>query len=95
MALALALAEEARDADEVPIGAVVVRDGALLGVGVALVVLHTTQLTVGSEGVSVGFEVTWGLAVRGGAVACVCGAIAGLLPAWKSARSGIVEALAS
>ncbi|MEM1452814.1 MAG: nucleoside deaminase [Planctomycetota bacterium] len=33
MALALALAEEARDADEVPIGAVVVRDGALLGVG--------------------------------------------------------------
>jgi len=33
VALALALAEEARDADEVPIGAVVVRDGALLGVG--------------------------------------------------------------
>ncbi|MEM9803088.1 MAG: nucleoside deaminase [Planctomycetota bacterium] len=33
MALALALAEEARAADEVPIGAVVVRDGALLGVG--------------------------------------------------------------
>ena len=33
IALALALAEEARDADEVPIGAVVVRDGALLGVG--------------------------------------------------------------
>lgn len=33
MSLALALAEEARAADEVPIGAVVVRDGALLGVG--------------------------------------------------------------
>ncbi|MDG1983678.1 MAG: nucleoside deaminase [Planctomycetota bacterium] len=33
IALALAYAEEARDADEVPIGAVVVRDGALLGVG--------------------------------------------------------------
>ena len=33
IALALALAEEARDADEVPIGAVVVRDGALLGAG--------------------------------------------------------------
>jgi tRNA(adenine34) deaminase len=33
MALALALAEEARDADEVPIGAVVVRAGALIGVG--------------------------------------------------------------
>jgi len=33
IALALAFAEEARDADEVPIGAVVVRDGVLLGVG--------------------------------------------------------------
>lgn len=33
IALALALAEEARDADEVPIGAIVVRDGVLLGVG--------------------------------------------------------------
>ncbi len=33
IALALAYAEEARDADEVPIGAVVVRSGALLGVG--------------------------------------------------------------
>ena len=31
MALALALAEEAERADEVPIGAVVVRDGVLLG----------------------------------------------------------------
>ena len=33
MALALAFAEEARDADEVPIGALVVRGGAVLGVG--------------------------------------------------------------
>ncbi|MFT6109111.1 MAG: tRNA(adenine34) deaminase [Planctomycetota bacterium] len=33
MALALAYAEEARDADEVPIGAIVVRGGAILGVG--------------------------------------------------------------
>ena len=33
MALALALAEEAERADEVPIGAVVVRDGAILGAG--------------------------------------------------------------
>ncbi len=33
MALALAYAEEARDADEVPIGAIVVRDSAILGVG--------------------------------------------------------------
>ena len=33
MALALALAEEARDADEVPSGAGGVRDGSRLGVG--------------------------------------------------------------
>lgn len=33
MAVALALAEEARDADEVPIGAAIVRDGVLIGVG--------------------------------------------------------------
>lgn len=33
MALALALAEEARAADEVPIGAIIVRDGALIGLG--------------------------------------------------------------
>ncbi|MEM8713035.1 MAG: tRNA adenosine(34) deaminase TadA [Planctomycetota bacterium] len=33
MMLALALAEEAREADEVPIGAVIVRDGVVLGAG--------------------------------------------------------------
>lgn len=33
MALALAMAEEARAADEVPIGAIIVRDGVLLGAG--------------------------------------------------------------
>ena len=33
MAAALAAAEDARAADEVPIGAVVIRDGALIGVG--------------------------------------------------------------
>ena len=67
--------------------------GAALGVGAALWTLHATQLTIGSEGVSVGFAVTPELVLRGVGVAVVAGLVAGLFPAWKSARAGIVDSL--
>lgn len=67
--------------------------GAVIGVGAALWTLHATQLTIGSEGVSVGFAVTPELVLRGVGVAVVAGLLAGLFPAWKSARAGIVDSL--
>lgn len=69
--------------------------GALLGVGGSLWVLHTTHLTIGSEGVSVGFTVTAALVMRGFAIALGAGVVAGLVPAIQSARAGIVPSLAA
>lgn len=69
--------------------------GALLGVGGAFWMLAATHLTIGSEGVSVGFVVTPLLVARGAAVALVSGCLAGLVPALQSARAGIVDSLSS
>lgn len=69
--------------------------GAVIGVGAALVVLTTTHLAIGSEGVTVAFAMSPALIVRGMLVALVAGAAAGLFPAWRSARAGIVDSLSS
>ncbi|WP_419190280.1 ABC transporter permease [Saltatorellus ferox] len=85
---------------EVHVGALVMGEalalaffGALIGVGSAVALLHTTKLTIGSEGVSIGFVVTPSLVLLGFGVALGAGAIAGLLPAVRSARAGIVDSL--
>ncbi|MEM8713974.1 MAG: ABC transporter permease, partial [Planctomycetota bacterium] len=55
--------------------------GAVIGVGGAIAALLSTRLTIGSEGVSIGFAVTPGLVLQGVLVALVSGVIAGLIPA--------------
>lgn len=69
--------------------------GAALGVGAAMVVLETTHLSIGSEGVTVAFAMSPSLVLRGVLVALVAGALAGLFPAWRSSRAGIVDSLAA
>ena len=85
---------------EVHVGALVMGEalvlaffGALIGVGAAVALLHTTNLTICSEGVSIGFVVTPSLVLLGFGVALGAGAIAGILPAVRSARAGIVDSL--
>ena len=67
--------------------------GALIGVGAALVILRTTNLAIGSEGVTIAFAVSPELVARGLLIALLAGAVAGLFPAWRSARAGIVDSL--
>lgn len=67
--------------------------GALIGVGGALAVLEWTHLSIGSEGVTVTFATSPGLIARGFGIALSAGAIAGLLPAVRSARAPIVASL--
>lgn len=69
--------------------------GAVLGVGGALTLLHTSHLAIGSEGVTVAFAVTPELALRGLLIALATGALAGIVPALTSARRGIVDSLAA
>ncbi len=69
--------------------------GALIGVGAALTFLYTSRLTIGSEGVSIGFAVTPELVAQGFGIALGAGLLAGLLPAVRSARAGIVDSLAA
>jgi putative ABC transport system permease protein len=68
--------------------------GAVLGVGGALGVLATTHLAIGSEGVTVAFDVSPELALRGLGIALLTGVVAGAVPALTSARRGIVDSLA-
>jgi len=69
--------------------------GAALGVGGAMLLLTTVHPSIGSEGVSVEFLVTPGLIGNGFLLALGTGIAAGLLPAIRSARAGIVESLVS
>ena len=69
--------------------------GAVIGVGASLALLHSTNLTIGSEGVSISFAVTPGLVGQGFLTALIAGAVAGLVPAITSARAGIVDSLGS
>ncbi len=69
--------------------------GAALGVGGALVLLTTVHPTIGSEGISVEFLVTPELIGNGFLLALGTGIAAGLLPAIRSARAGIVDSLVS
>ncbi len=69
--------------------------GAGLGIGGAYGLLAVTDLTIGTEGVSVVFATPPALAWRGLAVAVAVGVLAGLAPAIRSARLPIVRSLRS
>ena len=69
--------------------------GGLLGVGGVFAVLNLTHLALGSEGVTIVFAASPGLLAEGLLVAAAAGVLAGLAPAWRSARAEIVESLRS
>lgn len=67
--------------------------GGLVGVGLAMLTLAATGLSVGAEAVSIAFTPSVSLAVNGIASSLVIGLIAGILPAAQAARTEIVMAL--
>jgi putative ABC transport system permease protein len=67
--------------------------GGLLGVGLALAALAWGELAVGTEGVTIAFRPSVGLAATGLAVTAAVGALAGLAPGWQAARAEIVASL--
>lgn len=67
--------------------------GGLLGIGLAVGFLSWGNLAVGTEGVTIAFLPTPGLALTGLAVSAVVGVLAGLAPAVQAARAEIVSSL--
>lgn len=67
--------------------------GGTLGVGISIVTLKMTSLSVGAEAVSIAFTASPRLALTGVMVSAVAGILAGLAPAWHASRTEIVPAL--
>lgn len=67
--------------------------GSALGLGAAQLIVETSHVSIGSEGVSVGFRIVPALALRVALVAGAAGALAGLYPALRSASRPVVAAL--
>jgi putative ABC transport system permease protein len=69
--------------------------GGALGLAVAATVIGVADLTIGSEGVPISFSFSPILAAKGVILILATGALAGLIPAIKSARAPVVAALRS
>lgn len=69
--------------------------GGLLGVGLAMLALQLSHLSVGAEAVTIAFRPSWQLAGTGIVVAAIVGILAGVAPGWNAARANIVDALRS
>ncbi|QDU50829.1 ABC transporter permease [Gimesia panareensis] len=69
--------------------------GGMLGVGIALITLKLSSLSVGAEAVTVAFIPSYRLAGIGLLLALVTGMFAGVVPAWYASRTEIVPALRS
>ncbi|MSR48302.1 MAG: ABC transporter permease [Planctomycetes bacterium] len=67
--------------------------GGALGTAAAWITITTTRLTLGVEGVLVGFALSPRLVATAGAVALLAGLLAAALPAWKATRAPIPAAL--
>lgn len=67
--------------------------GGAIGTAVALAALAWSGLSVGAEGVTIAFRPSFGLACGGVAISIVVGALAGILPAYRSASAKIVSSL--
>jgi putative ABC transport system permease protein len=67
--------------------------GSALGFAAAVAIVETSHVSIGSEGVPVGFQIVPALALRVAAVAIVAGALSGIFPAVRSARRPVVAAL--
>ncbi len=69
--------------------------GGILGVGIALITLKLSSLSVGAEAVTVAFIPSFRLAGIGLLLALITGMGAGVVPAWYASRTEIVPALRS
>lgn len=69
--------------------------GGILGVGIALITLKLSSLSVGAEAVTIAFIPSFRLAGIGLLLALVTGMGAGVVPAWYASRTEIVPALRS
>ena len=67
--------------------------GGLIGVGLAMVTLELSSLSVGAEAVAIAFTPSARLAITGTIVAAIAGTLAGIAPAFHAARTEIVPAL--
>jgi putative ABC transport system permease protein len=67
--------------------------GAGLGLLLAVVLVRSTHLTIGVEGVSVPFTIDPAVAGRGLLLAAATGLLAAAAPAWFASRRDVVEAL--
>jgi ABC-type transport system, involved in lipoprotein release, permease component len=67
--------------------------GGLVGVGLAMLILRTSNLALGTEGILIAFLPSVSLALTGLAVSALVGVFAGLIPAWQASRAEIVPAL--
>ncbi len=67
--------------------------GGAIGVGVAMLMLKMSSLSVGAEAVTIAFTPSARLATTGLIVATFAGLLAGIAPAWQAARTEIVPAL--
>jgi putative ABC transport system permease protein len=67
--------------------------GGTIGTGTALVLLQTSRLALGTEGILIAFLPSVSLAVMGLATSVLVGLLAGIAPAWQAARAEIVPAL--
>jgi len=67
--------------------------GGAIGVGLAMLILRTSNLALGTEGILIAFLPSWSLVLTGLAVSALVGVVAGLIPAWQASRAEIVPAL--
>ena len=67
--------------------------GGAIGVGLAMLILRTSNLALGTEGILIAFLPSWSLALTGLVVSALVGVVAGLIPAWQASRAEIVPAL--
>jgi putative ABC transport system permease protein len=69
--------------------------GGLAGIGAALVTLAWSSFAVGTEGITIAFVPSFGMAGIGLAVTVIVGVLAGLVPAWQASRAEIIASLRS
>ena len=67
--------------------------GGILGVGMAMLMLTISPMSIGAEAVSVPFTPSLRLALTGIVISLFAGLLAGIAPAWHAARTDIVPAL--
>ncbi len=69
--------------------------GGMVGVGMAILTLEMSSLSVGAEAVTIAFTPSFRLAINGLGISALAGVLAGIAPAYNAATTEIVPALRS